>query len=369
MEESTPGSGSYRFTFPVANVTEESHTLTLSCAEAGVPSALVSQDFVVREDTAAPEVIRTEPAQYEAGVPSDGVITITFSEALLEGENYEGIQLLKEGKGGALPAEIEKAISSDSLILTPVNPLELNSVYKVVIPSKAVKDNKGNEFKYAYQLQFITYAEPDLTGPVVESTVPENGGLNFPSKAAVKVDFSESVAPGVNAADIRWTANGAPVAFDVTCYVNQLILTPRDPVPYSAACQVIIPAGAVNDLWENPFESEYAFAFTIEEAEDTQPPTVLWSMPEHEMTGVLTDALITIKFDETVLAAHQLAGTFTFRTLMVIGQLDRALRSIRPKFNEMRCTLIPGQNFQNGSRSWVTVADWSSGGLEWKRSG
>ncbi|MEM5816231.1 MAG: Ig-like domain-containing protein, partial [Desulfitobacterium hafniense] len=337
LNEETPGN--YRFSFPVMNVTEDIHSLTLSCTVSGDRSAPVSKEFAVRRDVQGPEVVHTDPAQYEAGVALDAVIAVTFDEALFAGVGFDGIQLFKAGKTADTPVETIKAIAGTDLTITPASPLEPNAVYKVVIPAKAVEDVKGNEFTYPYTFRFITYAAPDVTAPAVDSTVPPEGEADFPAEAAVKIGFSESVGAGANAAAISWTADGEPVAFTVTYYANQLILSPKGALPYGAQCEVTVPVGAVNDLWGNSLAEEYTFTFTIEAAADAEAPLILSTVPEDGMTGTLTDALITVHFDEIVLP-----GDHYDEILLAEG--DGEMLSYTAELQRETLTLVPEETFE-----------------------
>jgi hypothetical protein len=178
---SEAGEGTYSFEFGISGLSEDMHQLNLTCNDGGGRSAYAEEYFVIRTDNKPPEVTSTSPSMHRSGVGLNEKITIQFDEKIFPGTEYDSIQLKKLSADSDIEVdvEIEKFIDLGKLTITPVSLLELNSIYKVVLPAGAVMDKNANELIKPYSLSFITYAEPDETSPYLVSTVPSESEGTF----------------------------------------------------------------------------------------------------------------------------------------------------------------------------------------------
>lgn len=296
------GGGSYSFELPISGLSENIHRLKVICRKAEA-----EEDFVVRTDTRPPVVSKTVPSQYMAGVTLEPEITLEFDEIIFSADKYDDIRLVTSGVEGDIDIGISKTIEYSKLIIKPSEPLEYDTIYKVDIPVGAVADKKENKTALPFSLKFITYAQPDTILPSVISVLPENGTTDFPAQAAVIVNFSESIGPGAKVGEIRLTANDKAVDFNIKYYASELILTPIAALPFNASCKVTLPAGSINDLSGNALLSEFSFEFSIENGPDVTAPAIVSVLPGQGDEGVLTDACVTIKFDEIILTGEKIS--------------------------------------------------------------
>ncbi|MCL6635993.1 MAG: Ig-like domain-containing protein, partial [Peptococcaceae bacterium] len=106
-------------------------------------------------DTTPPAVSSTDPADNASGVPVSKTITVTFSENIQPGDNYDSITL-KDAYNNLF--DIGKSISGGVLNLDPVGNLTGSTIFTVYIPAGAVKDLAGNALANSYGFTFTTAA-------------------------------------------------------------------------------------------------------------------------------------------------------------------------------------------------------------------
>ncbi len=104
-------------------------------------------------DKNAPTVVSTDPEKKARDVPVDKSITVSFSENIMAGFNYEKIKV-QNPKGEIVNYRIN--IDDNILIIDQVDNLEPDAKYKVTIPSKAVQDNSGNSLKKSFTFEYTT---------------------------------------------------------------------------------------------------------------------------------------------------------------------------------------------------------------------
>lgn len=98
-------------------------------------------------------VTKSEPRQNEKNYPVDKEMILTFNEEIKAGSNW--IELVPTG-GEAIP--IFRDYEENRLTIKPLNPLEYDREYMVVIHSKAITDLKGNSMN-SYSIIFHTENE------------------------------------------------------------------------------------------------------------------------------------------------------------------------------------------------------------------
>lgn len=109
------------------------------------------------EDTTAPTVSSTDPANGATEVPLNKNIAITFSESVVEGVYFDGIAFKDITYNSVVNYTYN--IDYNKLILDPVNDLDLSVTYAVYIPAGALGDAAGNLLANDYTLSFTTHVE------------------------------------------------------------------------------------------------------------------------------------------------------------------------------------------------------------------
>ena len=110
--------------------------------------------FTTTPDDIPPRVTVISPGSGAAGVPVNAKIVVTFSEPIEEGGNlWNGIRL----QSGTNPSiAINKVISGNKLIVTPVQDLNILTPYNLIIPLGSVWDLNGNGLANTFVLSFRT---------------------------------------------------------------------------------------------------------------------------------------------------------------------------------------------------------------------
>lgn len=103
-------------------------------------------------DTTAPTVKATDPGGGATGIPVDKVITVTFSEDVVEGNSFGQIALTDAANN---PVECNVTLSGNVLTIDPSANLAYGT-YTVTIPASAVKDLAGNALEADYTFSFTT---------------------------------------------------------------------------------------------------------------------------------------------------------------------------------------------------------------------
>lgn len=82
-------------------------------------------------------------------------IIIYFSENILTADNIDMIHLIRDN----MEIDYVYHINKNTLIIDPNENLDYNSTYKIIIPSKSVKDTTGQYLEEEYTLNFTTITD------------------------------------------------------------------------------------------------------------------------------------------------------------------------------------------------------------------
>lgn len=309
------GSGRYQLPISLTELGEGFFRLDLTARDQRGMQNSDRNYFAIQADTETPVVKNTVPKKNATGVSLEQVISLTFSEDIGKSTAFDDISIKTGGEAVSYTAQI----SGSTLTLNPVSNLKPGSIYTVTIPKNAVKDLTGNDIAWDYRFQFVTYAGPDTLLPVVASTDPVNGTINFPATARISISFSESIATGPVFADITLQADDNPVVFTTTINGARLILTPDLPLPYGSNCQVTIPAGALQDQVGNLLSAPFSLTFTVETGPDSAPPQIVETIPVQDGQGVVPDALVNIVFNEPIKAGSDFGNITWMAGDAVVG--------------------------------------------------
>jgi methionine-rich copper-binding protein CopC len=207
-----------------------------------------------------PVVTATDPVGGAINVPTNKVITVTFSKSIEQGPAFGGISL--DTQDGPIPAA--SAISGNVLTITPDSLLSQDTVFTVNIPAGAVKgatvnNIPGDPLSDPYSFSFLSGYPP-----VVLSTHPANGAVKVAQNTIITVLFNESILPASEWGGITLKAGQSTVAADVTYSGDTLTITPASKLLANKTYTVTVPAGAVRDLAGNVTTAGTSFGFTTD---------------------------------------------------------------------------------------------------------
>jgi methionine-rich copper-binding protein CopC len=222
---------------------------------AGNQSAIKVVDIV---PDSPPTVVAANPASGAADVPVGQGVSITFSEDIAAGAEYDFIRMTDSNNN---PVTITRSINGS--ILTIDHPgFAYSTTYTVTVPAGAVQDSAGSALAGNYSFSFTTVAAAsDTTPPEVSVTDPANGATNVSIDKTITVNFSEDIQLGPNASGILIKKGRTTVAYTLNINGSTLIIDPKSVLAKNSAYTVIIPAGSVHDMSNNTLASTYTFSF------------------------------------------------------------------------------------------------------------
>ncbi|MEN6552033.1 MAG: Ig-like domain-containing protein [Methanobacterium sp.] len=199
----------------------------------------------------SPEVTAVDPANCATDVDQNQEITVTFSEDVQPGSNYNGVTV--------------RTLSGQGYSLTKIidgNQLSLNghwspgTTFEVVIPINAVRDLDGNQNVNEFKSNFTA-----SSGPSVVSCDPSDGASNVQTNKQIVATFSEDIQAGTNYQGITVrTLSGQGYSLTKSIVGNQLLLSGK--WTRGTTFEVLIPKNAVADLDGNQNANIYSSTFT-----------------------------------------------------------------------------------------------------------
>lgn len=209
-------------------------------------------------DTGAPSVLSHAPAANAMAVPTNAVLSISFSEAMNKATVDAAFSISPAVAGTALWDGTDTLRS-----FQPTAPLAPSTLYTVTVAVGA-RDRAGNPLAAPFTFSFTTAAAADTTRPTVVSTVPDIGAMGVArqstiavtfsepmDKASVQVAFNVSVPASQNGGTFAWSADGRTVTY-----------TPPAPFAYAAAVAYRIGTGS-KDLAGNALMSNVDRGFLV----------------------------------------------------------------------------------------------------------
>lgn len=191
--------------------------------------------------------------------------------------------------------------------ILPANALQLNQDYAITV--SGAKDMAGN-LMTSLTFNFKTAATATL--PVVVSVSPTEGANGVAVNAAVSAVFStlmdDSTITQANFTLNNGSSNLAgATAFDAT--TRTATFTPSSNLAYGMTYTATINTG-VKDKAGNGIATPKVWSFTTVGPPDTTPPTVSFTSPSHNATGVALTETITATFSEAMDPSTLSAATF-----------------------------------------------------------
>src|SRR6266478_3193636 len=298
-----------------------------------------------------PAVSNVFPANLATNYPTNGVIVVRFTEALLAGvdlptaqnainaglpaqSNFSAtnalaaaqvlqaylqrtccgttavpgvVQVLQNGRSVAGTV----SLSNDRLSLTFAPVRSLSSFITYTVSVQGVRDAAGNLMTQPFQSSFTTGLAPNISTPTGVFTNPPNGATGVETNALVRIEFSQPVNP----------ATLTPQTFFVTDAVTGLVVPGVRQVDPSGLTASFVPAQpyAVGRQFVASLTSgvqNFAgvglplvqISFTTGFAPDNQGFNLVGTNPSGGSTGIPLNSLVVLEFDEPVDAVSALTG-------------------------------------------------------------
>lgn len=308
------GSVTYSATGSIATITPSANLAYNSLYTATVTTAAVntlgvatasSYTWTFTTIAPAPTVISTVPGPGATGVPTNQVLTATFSEAMTASTINTGTFTLM-GPGGAVGGNVTYSASGFVAKFTPTTGLASSTLYTATITTGA-EDLAGTGLANNYTWTFTTAAPPLM----VVSTVPVNAATGVPVNQALASTFNDPLncttlaSPATNF--IVTGPNATVVAGVVACAGNVATFTPSSDLAYSTLYTATIASGVASTAGTT-LGGNFVWSFITVPA--PTPPTVISTAPANLATNVSVGQSILATFSEAMTAST--VGTTTF---------------------------------------------------------
>jgi YD repeat-containing protein len=161
-------------------------------------------------DSTPPSVSVVSPANAATAVPTNSLIRLYMSEALLPTTvDPQVVQLIQNGV--PIPATVAIEQNNTVIRLQPVTSLQANTAYTVTVAS-GLADLAGNALAAQFTSTFSTGAAADATAPTVSTRTPADGATNVASDTTIVVTFSEAIEPATVDATTTFTLTGGGIS-------------------------------------------------------------------------------------------------------------------------------------------------------------
>ncbi|MDQ2833779.1 MAG: Ig-like domain-containing protein, partial [Acidobacteriota bacterium] len=253
-----------------------------------------------------PTVIATVPANGATGVPTNQVLTATFSKALNPATVNATTFLLKGQGGTTVTGTVTYNATASVASFTPSVALTYNTVYTATITTGAA-DSTGDPLAANYSWSFTT-AVP----PVVLSTVPLNGATGVSLNQVLSATFSQTMNCATLASPATSFVVTGPgttaVAGTVACSGAVATFTPASDLIVNTVYTATITTGAQSQGGA-PLAPPYVWMFRTLPA--PTPPTVISTVPANLAVNVPINQALSATFSVAMTPATINATTFT----------------------------------------------------------
>ena len=166
----------------------------------------------------------------------------------------------------------------------------------------------------------------DTTAPITSFTVPANTTTNVAINQKIAVTFSEALDPTTINTNTFTVRHGETAILGAVSYVGvTATFTPASLLANNTTYTATITTGA-KDFAGNPLAAGFSWNFATGAAPDTTPPTVSFTVPALDVTGVATNQQIAAVFSEAMDPLTISAVSFTLKqgTTAVTGTVTYA---------------------------------------------
>jgi hypothetical protein len=247
------------------------YTVTITTGAKDTADNALASNFVwsfttgTAEDTTAPTVTLTAPADTVTGVVTNTKIVATFSKAMdpltLTGTTFTVVNTTAGGTAVAGTV----AYVGKTATFTPTSNLPASTPFTATITTGAT-DMAGIALASNFVWSFTTGTTTDTTAPTVMTpTNPANGAIDVALSKSIKATFSETMDPttlnGTTFTVVNTTLGGTPVAGTVTYVGLVATFTPISDLAVDTIYTATITTGA-KDVEGNALASNKVWNFT-----------------------------------------------------------------------------------------------------------
>jgi len=343
-------------------------------------------------DVTPPAVAQVFPGDQSTNFPTNGKIIVRFTEPLLNGINPALAQAAITTVASSIPAANQTVaaqvlqaylqrtccstsivtgivgltqgttpvagsvqLSNDSLSVTftPAQRLLATTPYNLQVNN--VRDLAGNTMTTAFKSTFTTAAADDITRPAVVATSPANGASGVPVNVAFTLQFTKRIDPStLTPQSVRMQDNVSGLSATGTLQVDASGLTaafvPSPNLSVGRSYSVFLDAGIIKDTSGNLLTGTTGFSFTTSFTPDNDVPHVLGTSPTDGATGVPTNGVVVLQFNEP------LNTISTQNSIQLFAGATPVAGSIALSDSNRRITFTPAAPLAAATNYTVTIA-------------
>ncbi len=260
-------------------------------------------------DKVAPSVLSVTPLNNTSAVSVSSGVTITFSEAMLEGTiNSESFTVT----AGTTTVPGIVTYQGNTATFTPGWTFTGNTVYTCTVTT-TVKDLAGNTLASNYTWTFTTAALADVTPPSILSVTPAANSSAVSTSINPSISFSEAInAATVTSSSFIVKQGSTIIPGTITCSGSNVSFKPAATLTGNTVYTVTVTTG-VKDASGNSLNPGYTWSFTTAAIADVTPPAAVSVTPAANSTSANTDVSPAITFNENVDPATVNSSTFTLK--------------------------------------------------------
>ena len=255
----------------------------------------------------APTVSLTDPADTATGVGTNAHVSAAFSKAM-DATTLTATTFTLTRAG--LPVAATVTYAGTTATLVPAGTFATGTLFTATITTGAT-DYLGHALAASYVWSFTTRDAPDATPPTVSITDPADKAVGVATSTKVDATFSEAMDPATLTAATFTVAQGAvSVPGAVTYSGLSATFAPAKALAANVTFTATITTGA-KDPAGRALAANHVWTFTTGALPDVTPPTVTFTDPADQATGVDPSVQIHAAFDEAMDCATLTAATFT----------------------------------------------------------
>ena len=253
-------------------------------------------------DSTSPTVVAVSPINGTANIGINAPIIVKFSEAIDPISVTGSTVHISGGSQTVMPVSISFDSTFTTATITPQAPLPANTLMTISI--SGVTNEVGNAVT-AKTTTFTTGAGPDFVQATLIFSPPFNS-TNIPTNTAVVVQYSKQMNtatifdnPVTTGTYLYDTVTGAHVPGTLSFSTDLMTATFVPSAPLLVARSYYFYAFNALDLEGNVEANDYTF-FTTSFAPSSTVPAVVNTNPENLLTGVATNTVTQVLFNEPI---------------------------------------------------------------------
>jgi large repetitive protein len=247
-------------------------------------------------DVAAPVHVSTTPAHNATNVPVNAIVSLLFNEALSPvSVNSGSVYLYDTVLNTQVATSIALSSDGKQISLTPLQPLAVSrQYYAYAYPVQDLAQNQLHAYSY-----FTTGVATDTQAPVISSVSVDDGQVNIPLNARIRVRFDEPVNIQKLSGAVL-LLNGQPVQVETSLSSDRLLLTltPQQLLEPGAIYQLKV--NGIEDLSGNVLAAELTRQFTTSTKVDNIRGSITGRTPASNATNVALNATIEVTLSEII---------------------------------------------------------------------